>query len=76
MKGSIKRNRRTIFLGIFACASLVWAAIDQFDVPPRELAELFAYTVAGVLLVILCAALCVLLIVGLGKVLRYLRQRF
>jgi hypothetical protein len=65
------RNRRTVFLGLCATLTFVWAAIYQFDVPAQELAWLLAYCVAGVLLIALLAAL------GVGLVLasRYLWRR-
>jgi len=72
LKIAFKRSRRTIILGVAACGVLIWAAIDQFDIPPEEMARLFGYTVAGVLLVIVIAALGVGLIVGI----RYLLAQF
>jgi hypothetical protein len=71
MKGSIKRYRRTLFLAIAACGTLVWAAIDRFDVPPREMAQLLGYTVLVVVLVIACAALAL----GVWLLLRRLLRR-
>jgi hypothetical protein len=51
-------------------ASLIWVAIDQFGISQREMTELFVGTVLIAVLVIICAALVVLLWVGLRKLLR------
>ena len=51
-------------------ASLIWVAIDQFGISHREMTELFLGTVLIAVLVILCAAVVVLLWVGLRKLLR------
>ena len=59
MNRGYKRYRRTIFLAVLAMASLIWAAIDQFGVPPEEMARLFLYSAGGVLLIILAAAVTV-----------------
>ncbi|MEP5765635.1 MAG: hypothetical protein ABJ308_13660 [Halieaceae bacterium] len=60
------RNKRTVFLGLLATVTFVWAAIDRFDVPAEEMAWLMLYCVLGVLLTMLLAALSVGLLV-LGK---------
>lgn len=65
------RNRRTVFLGIFATLTFVWAAIYQFDVPAEELGWLLAYCAAGVLLIALLAGLSL----GLVLALRHLWRR-
>ena len=71
MSRASRRYYRTILLGVLALGTLVWVAVDQFGVPPRELADLFLATLLVVSLVIGAAALVVLLWVGL----RRLRQR-
>ena len=71
MSRASRRYSRTILLGVLALGTLVWVAVDQFGVPPRELADLFLATLLVVSLVIGAAALVVLLWVGL----RRLRQR-
>ncbi len=55
----ISRNRRTVFLGLLATITFVWAAIDRFDVPPQEMAWLLLYCVVGVLGTAVLAGLCV-----------------
>jgi hypothetical protein len=65
-----RRYYRTIVLAVLAMASLIWVAIDQFGISQREMTELFAGTVLIAVLVILCAAVVVLLWVGLRKLLR------
>ena len=71
MSRASRRYYRTILLGVLALGTLVWVAVDQFGVPPRELADLFLATLLVVSLLIGAAALVVLLWVGL----RRLRQR-
>ena len=66
-----RRYYRTILLGILALGTLVWVAVDQFGVPPAELADLFYATLLVVSLVIGAAALVAVLWVGL----RHLRRR-
>jgi hypothetical protein len=66
-----RRYYRTILLGILALGTLVWVAVDQFGVPPGDMADLFLATLLVVSLVIGAAALVALLWVGL----RRLRQR-
>ena len=61
----LSRNRRTLLLAALATATLVWSAIEHFDVPPAEMATLFAYSALGVLVIILAAAMTVALIKGL-----------
>jgi hypothetical protein len=66
-----RRYIRTLVLGIIALGTLVWVAVDQFGVPPAELADLFLATLLVVSLVIGAAGVVALLWVGL----RRLRQR-
>ena len=70
MSGASRRYYRTIVLAVLAMASLIWVAIDQFGISHREMTELFLGTVLVAVLVILCAAVVVLLWVGLRKLLR------
>ena len=52
MSKAQRRYVRTIILGVLAMAALVWAAVEQFGIPLREIGELFLATVIGVGLVI------------------------
>ena len=47
-----RRYYRTIFLGLAAMATLVWAAMDQFGISRREIADLFLTTALAVGVVI------------------------
>ncbi len=67
MAKGIKRYRRTVFLAVLACATLVWAAIEQFDIPAQEMAWLFAFSALGVLAIICAAALVMGLWLGLRR---------
>ncbi|MEE4659175.1 MAG: hypothetical protein V2J89_01825 [Halieaceae bacterium] len=67
------RGKRTVFLGLLASCVLVWAAIDRFDIPPADMARLFGYTVLGVLLTMVLAALCVAVTIGLKALYRKIR---
>ena len=49
---------------------MVWVAMDQFDVPRRELQELMLGTVLAVVLVIAAAAIFALLWVGIRRLIR------
>jgi membrane protein DedA with SNARE-associated domain len=63
------RYRRSIIIWILALASMVWVAVDQFDIPPEDMAWLLVYTVVVVAAIILCAAVAVAVLVGLKKLL-------
>jgi len=62
-----RRFIRTILIGCFALAALVWMAVDQFGVPREEMLELLLATALVVGLVIAAAGGVVLLWVGLRK---------
>lgn len=64
-----RKYYRTLFLGVAAMAALVWSAVDQFGIPWEEMLKLLLVTVAVIALVILVAAICVGLWVGLRKLL-------
>ena len=51
-----RRYYRTIFLGLAAMATLVWAAMDQFGISRREMTDLFLGAVLAVTVVIAAAA--------------------
>ncbi len=67
----IKRNsRRTLILALLACATLVWSAINSFDVPVEEMAWLAFYSFLGVFSIIVAAALFVALLQSFRWLLR------
>lgn len=70
MSKANRRFYRTVVLGLIALAVLVWAAIEQFGIPLQEMSHLLLITlwVAGGIIVL--AAVCALLWVGLRKLLR------
>ena len=67
-------NRRTIFLALLATVTFVWAAIYKFDVPAQEMGWLMIYCIAGVLLVVVLAALTVGFFIAARKLLQRLRS--
>jgi hypothetical protein len=62
-----RRYWRTLILGILALGTLVWVAVDQFDVPREEIRQLALGTVLAVLLVIGLAAIVAALWVALRR---------
>ncbi len=70
MNRSARRYVRTVLIGTFALAALVWMAVDQFGVSRQEMLELMLATGLVVLLVIVFAGTAALLWVGLRKLLR------
>jgi hypothetical protein len=67
---SARRYWRTIILGTLALGVLVWAAVEQFDVPLEEVRALLLGTVLAVLLVIAAAGIFVLAWMGVRRLLR------
>ncbi|MEH6517684.1 MAG: hypothetical protein V7742_13435 [Halioglobus sp.] len=70
-----KANRkywRTTILGLLAMGTLIWTAVDQFDIPIEEMKALFYTTVMVIVAIILLAALIAALWIGLRYLLRYL----
>lgn len=65
-----RRFLRTILIGTFALAALVWIAVDQFGVSSEEMLELLLATGIVVLLVILASAGVAALWIGLRRLLR------
>ena len=65
-----RRYYRTTVLGVVALGALIWVAVEQFQIAPREVAELALGSLLLVILVISAAAAVVLLWVGLRKLLR------
>jgi lipopolysaccharide export LptBFGC system permease protein LptF len=68
------RQRRSLLLALLASAVLAWSAIYHFDIPPREMAQLLLYSAAGVLGIMLCAAVFVALLVLLRTLWRRRRD--
>ena len=68
------RQRRSVLLALVASGLLVWSAIYHFDIPPREMAQLFLYSAAGVLTIVVAAALFVALLVMARALLGMLRR--
>lgn len=68
-KKAAKRYYRTIILGVLAMATLLWAAVDQFDISVREMGELFLATLLVVGAIIALAGLVVLVWIGLRRLL-------
>lgn len=72
-----KRDRRfvrSILIGTFSLAALVWMAIDQFGVRQEEMLELLITAGLVVLAVIIFAGGATLLWVGSRKLLRGRRR--
>ena len=67
MSKASRRYYRTIILAILAMSSLVWMAVDQFDISPREMWELFFATAIGAGGIIVLAAVFVLVMAGFKK---------
>lgn len=70
MSKATARYRRTTILGVLALASMVWVAVDQFNIPVEEMAWLLVYTIVVVAGIILFAAITVAAMVGLKKLFR------
>jgi peptidoglycan biosynthesis protein MviN/MurJ (putative lipid II flippase) len=64
-----RRYYRTILLGVAAMATLLWAAVDQFGIPWQDMLQMFLWVLAGVALIILCAAFAVATWIGLKSLL-------
>jgi len=65
-----RRFVRTVLIGSFSLAALVWMAVDQFGIAREEIFELMLATGLVVLLVIAFAAVATLIWVALRKLLR------
>lgn len=65
-----RRYYRTTLLGVVALGALIWVAVQQFQIAPRDVAELALGALLMVVLVIFAAALVALLWVWLRKLLR------
>ena len=67
MSKSSRRYYRTIFLGVAAMATLIWAAVEQFDIPLDVMMDLLLTAVLVTAVVIGLAALVTLSWLGLKK---------
>ncbi len=56
MSKPTRRYYRTIFLGVAAMGVLVWSAIEQFNIEPKVMLQLFLVTLLVLGLVIASAA--------------------
>ncbi len=70
MSKPARRFVRTVLIGSFSLAALVWMAVDQFGIAREEIFELMLATGLVVLLVIAFAAVATLIWVALRKLLR------
>jgi len=64
-----RRYYRTIFLGVAAMATLIWAAMDQFGLTREEMTDQFLSTLLAVGVVIGLAAVTVGAWIGLRRLL-------
>lgn len=71
MSKANRRFIRTVILGVLAMSSLVWVAIDQFELSLEEMLSLFYATAIGVGVIIGFAAVGVALL----NLLRKLRDK-
>jgi len=65
--GTGRRPYRTLLFGLTALGVMIWAAVDQFGISTREMAELFLGTLWIVAGTIVTAALGTGLWIGLRK---------
>ncbi|MBT4522469.1 MAG: hypothetical protein HOC23_20935 [Halieaceae bacterium] len=56
-----RRYYRTLILGMLAMATLVWAAVDQFEISPSDMLNLFLSVAVGVLGIIAAAGAVVVI---------------
>lgn len=70
MSKASRRYYRTVLLGLAAMGVLIWAAIDQFELSPQEMTELFLGTLWVMGGTIVLAAVFATLWIGLRRLLR------
>jgi len=63
------RFRRSILLGVLALSTLIWVAVDQFDIPREDMAWSMVYTLVVVLGIIVSAAVAVGIWLGVRRLL-------
>ena len=74
MKKANRKYYRTIFLGVAAMATLIWAAVDQFGIPWEDMLDLLLASLLMILAIIVAAAVCFGLVVGLRRLIRGPRE--
>ncbi|AQA18846.1 hypothetical protein BST95_11960 [Halioglobus japonicus] len=74
MKKANRKYYRTIFLGVAAMATLIWAAVDQFGIPWEDMLDLLLASLLMMLAIIVAAAVCFGLVVGLRRLIRGPRE--
>ncbi len=70
MSRASRRFYRSTGLGLAALGVLVWAAVDQFGIPPEELTELFLRTLGVAGGIIAIAAFLLAVSIGVRKLLQ------
>tara|TARA_R110002124_G_scaffold71090_3_gene190526 strand:- start:4240 stop:4464 length:225 start_codon:yes stop_codon:yes gene_type:complete len=70
MSKANRRFYRTLFLGLVALGVLVWSAIEQFGIAWQQMVDLLMGTLMVAGGVIVLAALCVMIWIGVRKWLR------
>lgn len=65
-----KRYMRTFILALIACATLIWVAIDSFDIPPQQMLGFFLAIALGAAVIVALAALAVLCLVAVKRLLK------
>jgi hypothetical protein len=69
-----RRYIRTVILAVLAMSSLVWVAIDQFEISIEEMLSLFYVTAIGVGVIIVFAAVGVTLLNVVRKLINQYRD--
>lgn len=70
MSARNRRFLRTLLLGVAAMGVLVWVVVDQFDIDPREMLELFLAVVLASAILMLVAAVVALVWILLRRLAR------
>ena len=70
MSKANRRFYRTLFLGLVALGVLVWSAIEQFGIAWQQMVDLLMGTLMVAGGVIVLAALCVMIWIGVRHLLR------
>ncbi len=74
MSKANRRYIRTVILAVLAMSSLVWVAIDQFEISIEEMLSLFYVTAIGVGVIIVFAAVGVTLLNVVRKLINQYRD--
>ncbi len=75
MSARNRRFLRTLLLGVAAMGVLVWVVVDQFDIDPREMLELFLGVLLASGLLMVAAAATALLWTLVRRVARRREER-